>query len=175
MAPMSDSSLPPPRRLQVQPLTRERFSRFGDVLDASGVCDQVSNNGAIEVFRNRASLDFEMQGGRASVSVVRSAPSRLPLKIKVMENHPLGSQAFAPLGGGEWLVLAAPAGRLDPDAIEAFRVAPHQGVNYRRGVWHHPLIALNQVSDFLIIERVGEGDNLVLESLAAPLEIVSLD
>jgi ureidoglycolate lyase len=172
---MSDSPLSQPRRLRVQALTRERFSRFGDVLDASGVCDHVSNGGAVEVFRNRAGLDFETEGGRASLSVVRSAPSRLPLLIKIMENHPLGSQAFAPLGGGEWLVLAAPAGRLDPNAIEAFRVAPNQGVNYRRGVWHHPLIALNQVSDFVIIERAGDGDNLALETLADPLEIVSLD
>jgi ureidoglycolate lyase len=172
---MSDSPAPQLRRLRVQPLTRERFSRYGDALDASGVCDHLANNGAVQVFRNRAGLEFEMQGGRASISIVRSAPSRLPLQIKVMEHHPLGSQAFAPLGGGEWLVLAAPAGRLDPDAIEAFRVAPNQGVNYRRGVWHHPLIALNQVSDFLIIERAGEGENLTLESLAEPLEIASLD
>lgn len=172
---MSDSPAPQLRRLRVQPLTSERFNRFGDVLDASGVCDHLANNGAVQVFRDRAGLDFDMQGGRASVSIVRSAPSSLPLQIKVMENHPLGSQAFAPLGGGEWLVLAAPAGRLDPAAIEAFRVAPNQGVNYRRGVWHHPLIALNQVSDFLILERAGEGDNLTLEPLAEPLEIASLD
>ena len=175
MAPMSDSPLPQPRRLRVQALTRERFSRFGDVLDASGVCDHVSNGGAVEVFRNRAGLDFETQGGRASLSVVRSAPSRLPLLIKIIENHPLGSQAFAPLGGGEWLVLALPSDAWirAPSRPSASRPIRASIIGAASG--RHPLIALNQVSDFVIIERAGDGDNLALETLAEPLEIISLD
>jgi ureidoglycolate lyase len=32
-------------------------------------------------------------------------------------------------------------------------------VNYHRGVWHHPLIALDGVSDFLVIDRGGPGSN----------------
>jgi ureidoglycolate lyase len=34
-----------------------------------------------------------------------------------------------------------------------------QGVNYAPGVWHHPLIAVGEVSDFLVIDREGPGDN----------------
>ncbi|MGO6903908.1 ureidoglycolate lyase, partial [Rhizobium ruizarguesonis] len=35
-----------------------------------------------------------------------------------------------------------------------------QGVNYRRNVWHHPLMALEQASDFLVVDRDGPGNNL---------------
>ena len=88
-----------------------------------------------------------------------------------MESHPLGSQAISPLGTASMLIIVAPAGPLDPEHIAAFRTSGRQGVNYRRGVWHHPLIALNSGGDFLIVDRAGEGENLVLEKLVQPLEV----
>jgi Ureidoglycolate hydrolase len=33
-------------------------------------------------------------------------------------------------------------------------------VNYRRNVWHHPLMALGQVSDFLVVDRDRPEANL---------------
>ncbi len=116
--------LPSPRPLLVTPLTREAFLRFGDVLDASGPADDVANAGAAQVFRDRAYPDFDAQGGRIGFNVVRTAPRRLPLKVELLERHPLSSQLFSPLGGSHWLVVVAPAGRLDPDAIVAFRAPP---------------------------------------------------
>jgi len=172
---MAASPARPLRRLPVEPLTREAFRPFGDVIAASGAPDHWANGGAAEVFRDRAVLDVEAEGGRPCVSIVRAAPSRLPLQIRLMERHPIGSQAFAPLGAGAWLIVAAPAGPLDSRAIRAFAAAPNQGVNYRRGVWHHPLIALGQVSDFLVIDRAGDGENLTIESLPEPLEILALE
>jgi ureidoglycolate lyase len=32
-------------------------------------------------------------------------------------------------------------------------------VNYAKGVWHHPLIALHKVSDFIVMDRIGHGHN----------------
>ena len=163
------------RPLSVAPLTREAFHRFGDVLDASGPADEVANGGAAQVYRDRATADFYAEGGRVRFNIVRTAPQRLPLKIELLERHPLGSQTFSPLAGSDWLVVVAPAGALDLDAIVAFRALPSQGVNYRRGVWHHPLIALNRPSDFFVIDRAGEGANLDIERLADPLLIESLE
>jgi ureidoglycolate lyase len=80
--------------------------------------------------------------------------------LKIFERHPLGSQSFTPLHGRPFLVAVAPAGDLDPAAIRVFRAAPHQGVNYARGVWHHFLLPLEAESDFLVIDRAGPGDNL---------------
>ncbi|VVE80308.1 Ureidoglycolate lyase [Pandoraea sputorum] len=32
-------------------------------------------------------------------------------------------------------------------------------MNYARGVWHHPLLALDEVSDFVVVDRGGDGHN----------------
>ena len=36
-----------------------------------------------------------------------------------------------------------------------------QGVNYARGVWYHPVIALGRATDFLVVDRGGPGDSLI--------------
>lgn len=156
--------------MPVRRLTAEAFAPYGEVIDASGNPSYLANGGAAQVHRDIAALDLDAEG-RVCVSVVRTAPTALPLRIAVMERHPLGSQAFVPLGGSELLVVVAPAGDLDPSAIVAFHCSPSQGVNYRRGVWHHPLIALNRTSDFVIIDRQGEGENLELVAIEEPLVI----
>ena len=48
-------------------------------------------------------------------------------------------------------------GEKQPDltSILCFLTKPGQGVNYARGDWHHPLIALGDESDFLVIDRAG--------------------
>jgi len=58
------------------------------------------------------------------------------------------------------LARLAPLGEtVTPTDLRAFRTAGQQGVNFSRGVWHHPLIALDQVSHFLVIDRGGAGEN----------------
>jgi ureidoglycolate lyase len=161
-------------RVRVCHLTAEAFRQYGDVIDASGTPSYLANGGAAQVHRDLAAVDLAADGGRVCVSVVRTAPTALPLRITVMERHPLGSQAFVPLGGAELLVLVAPEGDLDPSAIVAFQCSPSQGVNYRPGIWHHPLIALHRTSDFVVIDRQGEGENLELVTITEPLVIDSL-
>ncbi|VVG74326.1 ureidoglycolate hydrolase [Pandoraea apista] len=77
----------------------------------------------------------------------------------MLERHPLGSQAFIPLKTTPYLVVVAPAGELDVSQMRAFVSEGWQGVNYARGVWHHPLLALHEVSDFVVVDRGGEGHN----------------
>jgi ureidoglycolate lyase len=158
-------------RLLVRSLSAEAFRPYGDVLDTSGRPTGVANAGAAEVHRDIAAIDVSAQGGRVCVSVVRIRASPPPLRIEVMERHPLGSQAISPLGDASMLVVVAPEGRLDSTKIVAFQASPRQGVNYRRNVWHHPLIALNRESDFVVIDRAGDGENLILERLAEPLDV----
>jgi ureidoglycolate lyase len=78
----------------------------------------------------------------------------------MLERHPLSSQLFMPLAGQPFLVVVAAAGE-DPDAaaVRAFATNGRQGVNYRRGTWHHPLIAIGDAGEFLVIDRAGEGRN----------------
>jgi ureidoglycolate lyase len=163
------------RTLSISSLCAEAFAPYGEVLDASGAPTGLANGGTVDVHRDIAAIDVASDGGRVCMSVVRAKARILPLRIEVMENHPLGSQAIAPLGNAWMLIVVAPAGPLDPNLVVAFRASGHQGVNYRRGVWHHPLIALDGDGDFLVIDREGEGENLLLERLAEPLEVPAPD
>ena len=165
----------PMRRLGICSLSAEGFAAYGDVLDSRGAPTGFANNGTVELHRDIAAIDVSADGGRVCVSVVRAKGRALPFRIEVMESHPLSSQAIAPLGTACLLIVVAPAGPLDIDRIAAFRALGPQGVNYRRGVWHHPLVALDSDGDFLIVDRAGEGENLILERLVQPLEVAAPD
>ena len=148
------------REIIPQPLTAEAFAMFGDVIEASDRAERIAiNYGHTERFNDLAGIDVAQGGGRAIVSLFRGRPLDPPV-LKIFERHPLGSQAFVPLQGHAYLVAVAPAGELDPAAIQVFRAEAHQGVNYRKGVWHHFLLALEAGADFLVIDRAGPGDNL---------------
>ena len=144
--------------LHPKPLTAATFVRFGDVIEARGASETI-NYGATQKFADLAKIHMGAEG-RAVVHLYRSTPPAYPFALRVMENHPLGSQLFKPLGSRAFLVVVAPRGSFDPQAIEAFVVRPDQGVNIAPGVWHHYSLALGGISDFLVVDRDGPGDNL---------------
>jgi ureidoglycolate lyase len=78
----------------------------------------------------------------------------------MMERHPLGSQAFFPVTKADWIAVVASDVDGRPGEPRAFLVPGHIGVQYARNVWHHPLIAVGRVSDFLVMDREGDGINL---------------
>lgn len=88
------------------------------------------------------------------------AAARLPHEIEMMERHPLGSQSFSPLSGRPFLVVVAEDDGGRPGRPRVFLARGDQGVNYRRNVWHYPLMPLQAVSDFLVADRDGPGNNL---------------
>ncbi|EGH47054.1 ureidoglycolate hydrolase [Pseudomonas syringae pv. pisi str. 1704B] len=78
----------------------------------------------------------------------------------MLERHPLGSQAFVPLLGNPFLIVVAPVGdEPESEATRAFVSNGRQGVNYHRGVWHHPVLTIEKRDDFLVVDRSGEGNN----------------
>jgi ureidoglycolate lyase len=149
------------RLLKIQPLTREAFAPFGDVIETDGSAHFTINAGFAERFHDLANVDVAAEDGRALISIFRVQPRPMPLRLTLMERHPLGTQAFFPLHDRDWLVVVAagPEPRV-PDALRAFRAGGRQGVNYARGTWHHPLIVLTPDHDFLVIDRGGDGANL---------------
>ncbi|MBP0591840.1 ureidoglycolate lyase [Paraburkholderia sp. LEh10] len=145
--------------LRIERLTREAFAPFGDVIELEGARHYPINGGTTERYHDLAKVDVSTQGGRPLINVFRAQPRSWPIDIAMMERHPLGSQAFVPLSDAPYLIVVAPAGELDPSKLRAFSTRGWQGVNYAKGVWHHPLLALERVSDFLVIDRGGEGPN----------------
>ncbi|PLX35164.1 MAG: ureidoglycolate lyase [Hyphomicrobiales bacterium] len=149
------------RLLTPAPLTPKGFSPFGEVIDTAAADPLLINQGFASRFDDLADIDVEQEGGRPCLSIFRARARAFPLAITMMERHPLGSQAFMPLSGNPFLVVVAPAGDAPPfEGLQAFLAGPGQGVNYRRGVWHFPLIALHEGDSFLVIDRAGPGDNL---------------
>ena len=157
---MSAPAALPPFPLEVQPLSREAFAPFGDVIEASDAVKHFTiNAGNTERYHDLADI-APGPDGRVIVSIFRGQPRPLPFSVQMMERHPLASQAFIPMSGKPYLVVVAPAG--EPPAVEDLKVflARHdQGVNYATGVWHHPLLALDEVCDFLVVDRGGPGHN----------------
>ena len=148
------------RLLKPEPLTAAAFAPYGDVIECASASEKRDiNYGNTERFHDLARLDLTAQGGKAIVSIFRSTPVPRPIEVKIMERHPLSSQAFYPLSGVPYMVAVVEKGEFNPDKIKTFIAGPHQGVNYHAGTWHHYSLALDKVSDFLVIDRDGPGDN----------------
>jgi len=147
------------RELTPEPLTTESFAPFGSVIEA---CDDAVrleiNQGHAIRYDALAEIDVADGGGTGVLSLFRAKPLG-ELVLRVFERHPLGSQSFVPLSGRPYLVAVAPAGPFDAARVRLFRAQGHQGVHYRKGVWHHFLLVLEAESDFLVIDRAGPGDN----------------
>jgi ureidoglycolate lyase len=162
--------------LAIEPLSRQAFAPFGEVILLDDAAHYPINAGTTERFHALASVDATEQGGQPAISLFRGQPRPLPLAITVMERHPLGSQAFVPLtqsSNDEYLVVVAPPGEFRANSLRAFLARGFQGVSYARGVWHHPLIALHRVSDFIVVDRVGPGNNCDEITLDASLVLTS--
>ena len=155
--------------LRPEPLTAAAFHPFGDVIEARDAY-QLINSGTTQKFADLAWIDVSAEGGRPCISIYRATPYTMPLTIKMLERHPLGTQLFMPLHREPFLIVVAKKGETIalPD-VRAFITDGRQGVNYQCGTWHHPLMAIANSSEFLVIDRVGKGNNCDEQLLAESL------
>jgi ureidoglycolate lyase len=148
-----------------KPITKENFSKFGDMITTNDIKPLEINNGYAKRFDGIANVDTSKDNGETIISIFSALKRSFPMKIDMMEKHPLGSQAFVPMKETTFLVFVAPKdNKPDLNKIEAFIVPPGIGVNYNPGTWHFPLISTENMN-FLVIDRKGSGDNLVIENL----------
>lgn len=155
-------------------LTQENFAKFGDVIEVHDKAKNFSiNDGFTQRYHDLAQVDVTASNGRALINIFRSTPLKQPVSIRMMERHPLSSQAFIPMGQQPYLVVVAPRGDLDISKIEVFLASASQGVNYHKGTWHHYCLALHEVSDFLVVDRGGEGQNCDVVKLDGSMVIAN--
>jgi len=152
------------KMIRAVPITAEAFAPYGELLAPRPQPTRMINRGRCE--RHHALAVVERGGGEAILSVFRSEGVTLPYVCDLLERHPLGSQAFMPLGGEPWMSVVAPDEDGQPGAPLAFIVPAGVGVNLRAGVWHGVLTPLGGSADFLVVDREGEGVNL--EEVAIP-------
>jgi len=146
-------------------ISKENFKKFGDMITTSGIKPLEINDGYAKRFDGIANLNTKKGNGESTISIFSALKRSFPMKVDMMEKHPLGSQAFIPMKETVFLAFVAPEGdEPDLNKIESFIIPNGIGVNYNAGVWHFPLIATEDMN-FLVVDRLGDGDNLVLHDL----------
>ena len=148
--------------IKAKNISKKNFSKFGQLINTSKKNPININNGYAKRFDNLINIDTSKKKGRAIVSIFKAKKRAFPMKIDMMEKHPLGSQAFIPMEDTKFLVFVAPKGiKPNINKIQSFVVPKQTGVNYKAGIWHFPLISLKN-TNFLVVDRKGKGNNLVI-------------
>ncbi len=150
--------------IKIIPLNKKDFSEFGDVIEREGAKKLEFNDGAAfrlhDIGTVQALEDPKSKTeGRAIISYASSIHKELPMELHKVERHPLGSQAFIPTSDTPFLIVVAKDLNGKPDRPQAFISNGKQGINYRPNTWHGVLTPLYKKSEFLVIDREGQGDN----------------
>ena len=141
-------------------ITRKNFKKFGDLICTKKIRPININNGYAKRFDNLCKINTSLRKGNTIVSIFSAKKRKFPMSIKMMEKHPLGSQAFIPMNETKFFVFVAPKGKKpNINSIKSFLVPKQTGINYKPGIWHFPLISTKNMN-FLVIDRKGMGNNL---------------
>ena len=158
--------------IHIEPLIRQSFMEFGDIIQASPeVQSFLINQGNTRRYNDLATVVATGEDARPIISIFRGKPYALPLTLRLLERHPFGSQAFMPVEPARFLAIVAPDHHGIPGPPRAFLAHPGQGVNYFVNVWHGVLTPLDRETDFLVVDRAGEGENLEIYNLPEPYEV----
>jgi|TARA_B110000438_G_scaffold287430_1_gene319711 ureidoglycolate lyase len=148
--------------IKPEKINRSNFSPYGDLITTEDVNPMDINAGYAKRFDNLANIDTSKDEGETIVSIFSALKRDFPMKIDMMEKHPLGSQAFIPMKETTFLCFVAPVGKFpEINKIESFIVPPKKGINYKPGIWHFPLISTEN-TNFIVLDRKGNGENLII-------------
>lgn len=163
---MSDN----PIQIVPVPLTAEAFREYGEVIELDGNDSILINSGNCNRYSDLASLDIA-SCGKPGISLFDARAYANPLVLTYVERHPLGSQAFLPTSHEPYLVVVAGDNNNVPQHPRAFVTQGYQGVNYHRNIWHGVLTPIKSQSLFVVVDYIGEGDNLQEYQFETPYTI----
>jgi len=148
-----------PASVRLQNLTPEAFAPYGQVLQLDAAGQRAINQGTSARLDLPAALDLHGANGQAVMAVFHAQAQSPNTPCQMLERHRWGSQSFVPLSGARcrlWVAL----GEANPDltTLACFEVSGQQGFTLHKGVWHHPLMAL-EAGPFLVIERQGPQED----------------
>ena len=149
-------------KIKPKKVSKKNFKKFGQIIDTSKKKYFKINNGYAKRFGNLCRIKTSSKKGNTIVSIFSAKKRKFPMKIDMMEKHPLGSQAFVPMKETSFLVFVAPKGeKPNLRKIQSFKIPKQTGINLNPGIWHFPLISTTNMN-FLVIDRKGIGNNLVI-------------
>ena len=159
--------------IEAQPLTRENFVSFGQVIQKDGARNYLINEDQCTRFHNLAQVEYDNVSTNPIINIFSSNPRQLPLEVSMVERHPKGSQAFYPLSDNPFLIVVCRDDNNVPCAPEAFITSSGQGINFSRNVWHGVLTPLVEYSDFLVVDLGGEEENLEEYFFEHPFSVIA--
>jgi len=127
--------------LEVQPMTREAFAPFGEI---------ISERGPIEI---------DLDGGQAGF--VAQTVEKRPLMFDFLGRHRRTEQVFSPLGGAKSIIAVAmptEGESPDPNKMAAFLVDGSCAFKLHRGTWHTSAFPVKDSARFLVVDREGTLD-----------------
>lgn len=160
-----------PEALLIDPLTREAFAPYGDVLGGGQTPAGLSINAGTTLKINTLDPALTANDGQPKLFVYRTQAQVLPLTLSMLECHQFGSQTFVPLADLSFVVVVAcnasdtSAPGPDLSTLRAFWVDGHQGVTLAPGTWHHPLISLHD-GELVVLERAGAKPDCLIQALS---------
>lgn len=169
------------RIINVEPLGKDQFEPFGQVIDVGSNLGQSANQGTAKRFNFLADLvnlrqqhknqdvgigsvlppNLTDPPAKPNLCIFRVMPADLPFSIKLLERHKYSTQMFIPMirtrfiVQPSYLVIVALNDPLkqQPDwsTLRVFRANSTQAFNYNPGVWHHPMVGLGDMIDFVCL------------------------
>jgi len=105
-------------------ITRKNFAAYGDLISSDNIKPININAGYAKRFDNLANINTSKDEGKTIVSIFSALKRSFPMKIDMMEKHPLGSQAFIPMKETNFIAFVAPPGdKPEISKIESFVVS----------------------------------------------------
>jgi ureidoglycolate lyase len=144
--------------LDVQKMTPEAFSPYGEVISARG------------------QVELDLDGGKASFAA-QTVESR-PLLFSFLGRHQRTEQVFVPMGGTRSIIAVAPPcenGSASPNVerMAAFLVDGSCAFKLHRGAWHTSAFPLDECSTFMVLDRENTlEEDYDLRDLAATLGVM---
>ncbi len=134
------------------------FAEYGSVLDKAAAKTFNINDGFATRYDRLAIA--EIVEGNAQLAIFSARKRSYPMKIDMMERHPLGTQAFYPLEDSVWYAIVSSAEAPSTENLRSFIVPAGIGLQYNRNIWHYPLLIESKSQDFLIMDYAGKEKNL---------------
>lgn len=156
--------------LKPEPLTSDAFKPYGDVIELGTKQPITINSGNCQRYSDLASLDIDASG-KTGISLFDASAYSNPLTLTYVERHPLGSQAFLPTSSDPYLVVVADDNNDQAQTPKAFITNGFQGVNYHRNTWHGVLTPVIRQSLFVVVDYIGDENNLEEYEFAVPFLI----
>ena len=162
------------------PLSVEAYKNYGDVIAAPEAHTFVpANMGTAKRFNFVAKLEnFRERNAHGNLCIFRCTPQvcspKTSFDVHLLEKHPHSTQIFIPLNARTSYLVIVCLGNTEPDlkTLKAFVAEASQGITYKPGTWHHPLIAMEKETDFAcLVWEDGSDEDCVTFELKKPIHV----